>query len=234
MTRHRPAKTSPAGAPAPPIVGHQNARGSFLCTESLCRPVPRHTSHASHTDTSLVASAHEVYVLDQTTVLRDVAAQSPNPFTAYTGNEADFFLGYRLPRHDPRRPVCVALPTHREQFDSVVRRLKRLAHPMARVTCGVCLIASGYYGALFRTRTASRPTIRLLRLFLCNSFSLRGRPHSDRTVYTPRRRHTACSLPFRDQRGRLVPAHLRQLSRHVPVPPDSRLGHLVRGKDVRT
>ena len=136
--------------PRAPIVGRQNARGSFAARKvfaGLCRVI--HPTLVTLT-LPLVASAHEVYVLDQTTVLRDVAAQSPNPFTAYTGNEADFFFWGTVSLATTLAVLFASLYRRIEsRFDSVVRRLKRLAHPMARVTCGVCLIASGYYGALF-------------------------------------------------------------------------------------
>ena len=36
--------------------------------------------------------AHEVYVLDRATVASAMAAQSPNPFNAYFGNEYNFYF----------------------------------------------------------------------------------------------------------------------------------------------
>lgn len=98
----------------------------------------------------LAASAHEVYVLDHATAMRDLMMNSPNPFAAIQGNEFDFIFWGIV-------SVVTVLTVF---FSSIFRRvesrfvplfsfLKKLAHPLVRITCGLCLISSGYYGALF-------------------------------------------------------------------------------------
>ncbi|OGG68939.1 hypothetical protein A3C20_01735 [Candidatus Kaiserbacteria bacterium RIFCSPHIGHO2_02_FULL_55_25] len=123
----------------------------------------------------LAASAHEVYVLDHATVLRDIAAQSPNPLTAYAGNEIDFFFWGAVSVATTLAVLFASLYRRVEsRFDSLVYRLKRLAHPMVRVTCSVCLIASGYYGALFGPELPFEPLFGSLSFFLQLAFVAGG------------------------------------------------------------
>jgi uncharacterized membrane protein YphA (DoxX/SURF4 family) len=96
------------------------------------------------------ASAHEAYVLDHATILRDIATTSPNPFTAYTGNEFDFFFWGAI---SAITVLAILFSSFFHSFEQKLTplffRLKRLAHPMVRLTCGVCLIASGLFASLF-------------------------------------------------------------------------------------
>lgn len=108
----------------------------------------------------LVAAAHEVYVLDPSTVERAMEASFLNPFTAFFGNEHRFFFWGFL--------SFVVLSTIlfasifrllEKRLDPVFFFLKRLAHPLVRLTVAASLISFGLYGALFG------PELPLQRLF---------------------------------------------------------------------
>ena len=97
-----------------------------------------------------LASAHEVYVLDPATIARDVAAQSPNPFSAFYTNKFQFFFWGFI--------VFVGFSTiffmsifHAFEVRStpLLNRLKRFANPIERVTLGLSLLAFAYNSALF-------------------------------------------------------------------------------------
>ncbi len=99
-----------------------------------------------------VASAHEVYVLDEHTIATALSTDSPNPFTAYIGNEYDFFL-WGLISFIVMSTVLAASAFHffERQAGPFFAYIKRFAHPIARTTVGLCLIGFGLSGALFGT-----------------------------------------------------------------------------------
>lgn len=98
----------------------------------------------------LVVSAHEVYVLSPETILRDITNASPNPFSAFATNRFQFFL-WGFIAFVVVSTIFFASITHRFEifFEPWLSRLRPWATPVARVTLGVCLIASAYNGALF-------------------------------------------------------------------------------------
>ncbi len=98
------------------------------------------------------ASAHEVYVLDETTISSALAAPSPNPFTAYIGNEYQFFF-WGLVSVITMSTILAASAFHlfERQAIPLLSLLKRFAHPIVRTTVGVCLIGFGLSGNLFGT-----------------------------------------------------------------------------------
>lgn len=99
-----------------------------------------------------IASAHEVYVLDSTTIARDLAATSPNPFSAYFGNEGHFFF-WGFVSLVTVSTILFASVFH--LFESSTRPLfswlKKFAHPIARLTLGLSLVSFGIMGKLFGT-----------------------------------------------------------------------------------
>lgn len=98
----------------------------------------------------LFASAHEVYVLTPETIAADIAAPSPNPFDAFATNQFQFFFWGFL-AVVLVTTVFFASITHRFElfFEPYLSPLRRWAPLVARVTLGVCLIASAYNHALF-------------------------------------------------------------------------------------
>ncbi len=98
----------------------------------------------------LPAFAHEVYVLDSETIAEALAADSVNPFTAYHGNESEFFL-WGFVSFVVFSTILLASVFH--IFERRVRGplafLKRLALPIVRVTAGVTLFVFGWYGVLY-------------------------------------------------------------------------------------
>ncbi|HSX25296.1 MAG TPA: hypothetical protein VLG69_04995, partial [Candidatus Andersenbacteria bacterium] len=97
-----------------------------------------------------VASAHEVYVLQPGTIAHDISVASPNPFSSIPGNIGQFFewTGIVI-----AVLIIVFLLAHssflQRLCDSVLKKIKRYAPFIARITLGSSLFASGYYHALF-------------------------------------------------------------------------------------
>ncbi len=95
-------------------------------------------------------SAHEIYVLNQSTIARDVAARSPDPLTLIPHDELQFFFWGFL-----ATVLVVAIfllsMSHFIQrgIDPWLLKLKPYAGIAARWTLGVCMIAAGYFNALF-------------------------------------------------------------------------------------
>lgn len=97
-----------------------------------------------------LARAHEVYVLSKETVERAMAGVSPNPFTAYGGNEYDFYfwtiVGFVL-------TSSILFASMYRVFEPTLGHLlstaKRFAHPMLRVTVGLSFISFGLVGEMF-------------------------------------------------------------------------------------
>jgi uncharacterized membrane protein YphA (DoxX/SURF4 family) len=97
-------------------------------------------------------SAHEVYVLDQDTIVSGMARQSPNPFSAYSGNEFNFLLWGMVSFVVFSTVLFASLFRRLEKvFDPFLFNLKRFAHPIVRFTVGASLISFGIYGNLFGT-----------------------------------------------------------------------------------
>ncbi len=98
----------------------------------------------------LGVSAHEVYVLSPETIATDLATPSPNPFSAFATNQFQFFL-WGFIAFVLVSTIFFASITHRLEifFEPYLTRLRPWAAPVARVTLGLCLIASAYNGALF-------------------------------------------------------------------------------------
>ncbi|MEO6077476.1 MAG: DoxX family protein [Candidatus Andersenbacteria bacterium] len=97
-----------------------------------------------------VASAHEVYVLSGKVITDVVSNPSPNPFSAVSDHlgefvEWGFFVAVGL--------FIIGLLAYSKKFsmffEPVLRRLKPVAHFVARITLGASLFASGYYQAFF-------------------------------------------------------------------------------------
>src|SRR3989344_5154877 len=98
------------------------------------------------------ASAHEVYVLDTATVAAGMATASPNPFTAYFGNEYDFYFWGFISLVAFSTILCASLfRIFEKALDPVLFHLKRWAHPLVRITVGSCLISFGIAGKLYGT-----------------------------------------------------------------------------------
>ena len=98
----------------------------------------------------LVAYAHEVYVLDERSIARDIAAISPNPFTAYYGNEFLFYF-YGFISVVVTLTIAFASLFHlfEARLDPFLFRLKKYAHVIERLTLGFCFVAFAYYAALY-------------------------------------------------------------------------------------
>jgi hypothetical protein len=97
-----------------------------------------------------IASAHEVYVLDPATIMRDIMNPSPNPLVMIV-QQPDQFLLWAIIGVIVVSTVFAMSITHIAEtiFDPLLARLKPLAAPIARLTLGACLIASAYHHALF-------------------------------------------------------------------------------------
>ncbi len=98
------------------------------------------------------ALAHEVYVLDAETVAAGIAAVSPNPFTAYVGNEFNFFFWGFVSFVTFSTILFASLfRVFEKVLDPALFYLKRWAHPLVRVTVGTCLVSFGIAGKLYGT-----------------------------------------------------------------------------------
>jgi len=98
----------------------------------------------------LYASAHEVYVLPQETIAEALAADSPNPFTAYHGNERSFYFWGLVSFVVLSTILFVSVFGFMEERSaSLLRFLKQFAHPLVRFSAGITLVVFGMYGALF-------------------------------------------------------------------------------------
>lgn len=98
----------------------------------------------------VMASAHEVYVLSPQVIQTDLTTPSPNPLDAFWDHQTQFylwaFIGFVLVS-----TVFFASVTHKleEFFESYLTPLKKWAPFVARITLGVCLVATAYNHALF-------------------------------------------------------------------------------------
>ncbi|MBI5457949.1 hypothetical protein HY971_04485 [Candidatus Kaiserbacteria bacterium] len=99
-----------------------------------------------------IASAHEVYVLDPSAVAAGMATASPNPFTAYSGNELSFFFWGFIVFVTTLTILFVSLFRVFERLaDPLLFSLKQWAHPLVRLTVGACLLSFGIAGKLYGT-----------------------------------------------------------------------------------
>lgn len=98
----------------------------------------------------LTALAHEVYVLDSATIEAALATKSPNPFTAYFGNEQEFFFWGLVSVIVLSTIVCATIfRLFEKSAGPFLNSLKRFAHPIVRITAGLSLISFAYAGELF-------------------------------------------------------------------------------------
>jgi len=97
-----------------------------------------------------LASAHEVYVLDEQTIAQALAAESENPFNAYTGNKSQFYF-WALVSIIMLSTIFFVSGFHlfEQRSHRILSLLKRLAHPLVRLTVGTTLVVFGWYGVLY-------------------------------------------------------------------------------------
>jgi uncharacterized membrane protein YphA (DoxX/SURF4 family) len=95
-------------------------------------------------------SAHEVYVLDQETIERGLTGPSPNPFTQIAQDPQLFILWGIIAVIFVSTIFAMSI-THwfETRLNPVLSKLKPYAAPIARITLGICLIASASEFALF-------------------------------------------------------------------------------------
>jgi hypothetical protein len=97
-----------------------------------------------------LAGAHEVYVLDPATVEYAMATDSTNPFTAYVGNEYEFFFWGAVTFVVFSTILAASLfRMFERRLDPFFFRIKRFAHPILRLTVGLSLISFGLARSLF-------------------------------------------------------------------------------------
>lgn len=98
----------------------------------------------------LLASAHEVYVLSPTEIQNALSMTSPDPLTAITSHERLFLLygvgGFII--FVLLLAVSVSSVFERV-LDPFLKKLKKYAPFIGRITLGISLIASGYFGDSF-------------------------------------------------------------------------------------
>jgi len=98
----------------------------------------------------LAASAHEVYVLSSQEIAQSVSMASPNPLTAIPDHEFQFIQwGVVIAALILAVLVLTISPAFERVFDPFLMRLKRFAPLIGRLTFGLALIASGYFGDFF-------------------------------------------------------------------------------------
>src|SRR3989338_6081376 len=86
----------------------------------------------------LIVSAHEAYVLDPVTMARDVAAQSPNPFSAIGEHQSQFiFWGFVAAGTVTTVFFMSSFRLFERAAAPFLRRLKRFASPIVRMTLGL-------------------------------------------------------------------------------------------------
>lgn len=120
-------------------------------------------------------SGHEVYVLESGTIAHALQSFSPNPFGAFYTNQFQFFL-WGFIAFVVVTTVFFASVTHRLErlFDPFLLKLKPYAPFVARVTLGVCLLASAYNGALFGPELPLPDFSPLLASFMQTALYLSG------------------------------------------------------------
>jgi hypothetical protein len=97
-----------------------------------------------------LAGAHEVYVLDPATVEYAMRSGSTNPFTAFFGNEYEFFFWGAVTFVVFSTIFAASLfRLFERRLDPFFFRIKRFAHPVVRLTVGLSMLSFGLAGALF-------------------------------------------------------------------------------------
>ena len=124
------------------------------------------------------ASAHEVYVLSPEEVSRGISAVSPNPFSIVATHQYEFALWGFLAVLLISTVFAISVTRRIEDFFSpVLAKLKPWAPLVARMTLGLALVASAYFGALIGPELgfseASAPLMRGA-LYLSGAFILLG------------------------------------------------------------
>ncbi len=100
--------------------------------------------------TPIVVLAHEVYVLDNETISRAMSVVSPNPFSAITGNEFEFFFWGFVSLIVFGTVIAASLfHIFEKQLDPSLFSLKQYALPIARITTGLCVLAFAYSGNIY-------------------------------------------------------------------------------------
>ena len=98
----------------------------------------------------MIASAHEVYVLDSATIIKDVAAVSPNPFLAISNNYNSFILWGLVSMNTIVLVFLLSVFRPLEyKLTPIFARGKKYAAPVARITLGLSLILCAYNQGLF-------------------------------------------------------------------------------------
>jgi len=96
------------------------------------------------------ARAHEVYVLSHEAIEEAMRAPSPNPMDSFASNEYQFFIWGFVAVVLVLTIFAISLFHQVEGwFGPMLSRIKKYAPSIARVTIGVCFVASAYYGAVF-------------------------------------------------------------------------------------
>lgn len=98
----------------------------------------------------LAASAHEVYVLSPAEVRSAMVASSPNPFGAVPSEEKLFLVWSTITAVAFLLVLTASItPVFENVFDPFLLRLKKYAPLLGRLTFGVSIFASGYFGDFF-------------------------------------------------------------------------------------
>src|SRR3989344_5655397 len=98
----------------------------------------------------MIASAHEVYVLDEAAIEAAMATTSPDPFSAYFGNEYQFFF-WGLVSFVAVSTILAAsaFRLFEPTIGPLLMRLKRYARFIVRLTAGATPPTFGYYWVLY-------------------------------------------------------------------------------------
>lgn len=98
----------------------------------------------------LIASAHEVYVLPHDTIASAMTQPPLQIFDIISDNMGQFFFWAFICVWAVLTVLSISLSKGVERaLDPTLARLKRYAPPVARVTLGLAVAASGYFGAMF-------------------------------------------------------------------------------------
>lgn len=98
----------------------------------------------------LSVGAHEVYVLHDDVIHTALEETSPNPFSAYWGNERQFYFWGFISLLVVSTLLCMTFfHVFEERAAPWLRRLKPWAPTVVRITLGLALIEFAYQGALF-------------------------------------------------------------------------------------
>jgi len=105
---------------------------------------------ASFLGLPIIASAHEVYVLTPQEIRTAVSTASPNPFAAISTNEQLFLIWGTVCAIAILIVLTFSISRLFERvFDRFLIPLKKYAPLLGRLTFGISLMASGYFGDFF-------------------------------------------------------------------------------------